>query len=320
MASMIKDKIPALVATLEQSRATARKKYVVMMGIGVPAFLVGVLLAALITIFHWSENGALYVIPVFLVIPGLILMAASAIIKHNYSSEAYSLLVNTVDSTLFPNAKKDPNRGLVLNVLLKPGFFASPDRYYGKNYKTCTYEGIPFEQAGYDLQRRERHTDSKGNTYYTYETYAKGTMYRFQYERNFAAIVKVLEKTGILSFGSGGLIKKETEYIAFNKKFQVLTSDETLVFYLLTPQIQEKILDLEGKFKGQFYMAFIGNELYIAVNDSDTSVSIPFKEKITEENLTPVVECLAIPAVFINLLGLNKTKFEANAGTKAVIS
>jgi hypothetical protein len=68
---------------------------------------------------------------------------------------------------------------MVLNVLLKPGFFASPDRYYGKNYKSCTYEGIPFEQAGYDLQRRESHTDSKGNTYYTYETYAKGTMYRF---------------------------------------------------------------------------------------------------------------------------------------------
>jgi hypothetical protein len=29
---------------------------------------------------------------------------------------------------------------------------------------------------------------------------------------------------------------------------------------------------------------------------------------------------LAIPAVFITLLGLNKTKFEADAGTKAVIS
>jgi hypothetical protein len=42
---------------------------------------------------------------------------------------------------LFPEAKKDPNRGLVLNVLLKPGFFASPDRYYGRNYKTATYNG-----------------------------------------------------------------------------------------------------------------------------------------------------------------------------------
>jgi len=319
MATMLNDKIPGLVATLESSRAVARKKYTVLLSIGVPCFLVGVVLAALITILHWSDDGALFFIPVFLVVPSLFLMGAAAIVKHNYSSNAYSLLLNTVDSTLFPAARKDPNRGMVLNVLLKPGFFALPDRYYGKNYKSATYEGISFEQAGYDLQRRERHTDSKGNTYYTYETYAKGTMYRFAYERNFAAVVKVLEKSGIISFGSGGLKKVETEYIAFNKKFQVLTSDETLVFYLLTPQIQEKILDLEAKFKGRFYMAFIGNELYIAVNDSDASIVIPFKQTITADNLTPIVECLAIPAVFITLLGLNKNKFEADAGTKPVI-
>ena len=110
-------------------------------------------------------------------------------------------------------------------------------------------------------------------------------------------------------------ISVETEYIAFNKKFQILTSDETLVFYLLTPQIQEKILSLESKFKGKFYMAFIGNELFIAVNDSDQSIVIPFKTPITVETLTPVVECLAIPAVFINLLGLNKNKFLKDAGT-----
>ena len=223
-------------------------------------------------------------------------------------------MANTVDKTLFPAAKKDPNRGLILNVLLKPGFFASPDRYYGKNYKTGSYDGISFEQAGYDLQRRERHTDGKGNTYYTYETYAKGTMYRFAYERNFAATVKVLEKSGLLSFGRGGLSPVETEYIAFNKKFQVLTNDETLVFFLLTPQMQEKILSLEGKFKGQFYMAFVGSELYIAVDDNDASIAIPFAHPVTLDNLSPIIECLAIPAVFITLLGLDKTKFENQSG------
>jgi Protein of unknown function (DUF3137). len=315
MAEMIADKIPALAQTIEASRSAVYKKYKILMAIGIPAFIVGIVIGALMAMFHWSDNGALYFIPVFLVVPGLVMMAMAAYYHHTYSSSAYRLLVDTVDSTLFPEAKKDPNRGMVLSILLKPGFFASPDRYYGKNYKTAVYNGIPFEQAGYDLQRRESHTDSKGNTYYTYETYAKGTMYRFQFERNFAAIVKVLEKSGILTFGGGNLKKAETEYIAFNKKFQILTSDETLVFYLLTPQIQEKILSLESKFKGKFYMAFIGNELFIAVNDSDQSIVIPFKTPITVETLTPVVECLAIPAVFINLLGLNKNKFLKDAGT-----
>jgi hypothetical protein len=106
MAAMLNDKIPSLVATLESARAVARKKYVVTLAIGVPCFLVGVVFAALMTILNWSENGALYIIPVFLVVPGLILMAVAAIVKHNYSSNAYSLLVNTVDATLFP--ERDP--------------------------------------------------------------------------------------------------------------------------------------------------------------------------------------------------------------------
>src|SRR5574344_507324 len=316
--AMLKDQIPQLVAILEAQRSFARKKYVRLMAIGAPMFAVAILFGALMVILHWTnDNGALLFIPVLLGIAGVVMMVMAAYYHRTYRSNAYSLLVNTVDATLFPEAKKDPNRGLVLNVLLKPGFFASPDRYYGRNYKTATYNGIPFEQAGYDLQRRESHTDSKGNTYYTYETYAKGTMYRFQFERNFAAIVKILEKSGILSFGGGNLKKVDTEYMAFNKKFQVLTSDETLVFYLLTPQIQEKILSLEGKFKGQFYMAFIGHELYIAVNDSDQSVTIPFSKPITVEVLTPIVECLAIRAVFINLLGLAKAKFQKDAGVTA---
>jgi hypothetical protein len=95
---------------------------------------------------------------------------------------------------------------------------------------------------------------------------------------------------------------------------QVLTSDETLVFYLLTPQIQEKILSLEAKFKGQFYMAFIGNELFIAVNDSEHLGQYPFLQADHPREMTPIVELYAIPAVFINLLGLNKAKFERRGG------
>jgi hypothetical protein len=77
----------------------------------------------------------------------------------------------------------------------------------------------------------------------------------------------------MLSFGSGGNLKKvETEYIAFNKKFfQVLTSDETRLLSFDPADPREDPV-LEGKFKGQFYMAFIGNELFIAVNDSNTSI------------------------------------------------
>jgi hypothetical protein len=247
-------------------------------------------------------------------IGGLPCLCVVPILKSTYSRRLRQTLNGVVNQVLFPKRVELPREGLNLKLLLKPGFFAVPDRYLYSDFMSSTYEGIPFERAKYDLQREETTTDSKGHTTTTYNTYAKGTMYHFTYERDFGQIVKVLEKQGFFSLGHQGLTKVETEYILFNKKFLVLASDETTVFYLLTPQIQEKILSLEGKFRGQFYMAFIGNELFIAVNDSDTSIQVPWKEKATLENLMPVVECFAIPAVFIKLLGLNKNKFLKDAG------
>jgi hypothetical protein len=304
--------ITALVTPLETARSSAYKKYRVLMAIGLPSLIVGLILLILTFALSWPSwvKGFGF----FFTAAGIILLIIAGTIRMNFVRNTYSTLKNTVENALFPGAFKDPNRGLVLKTLLAPGFFSTPDRYYGRDYMSCTYNNIPFEKAAYDLQRKETHTDSKGNTYTTYETYAKGTMYHFTYERDFGQIVKIIEKSGMLFFGSAGLKKVETEYILFNKKFKVLASDETTVFYLLTPQIQEKIMALESKFRGQFYMAFIGNELFIAVNDSGSSIQIPFRFPITKEVLTPIVECLGIPAVFINLLGLNKNKFEKNAG------
>ena len=313
MAVTLKDQIPELAEQIEETRAETRKKYVVMMAVGIPLLVVGLIVYFSFTIS--GIDGMLYMIPTLLAVFGVSLIAVAGLMKHNYNSNACDLLEEAVDSTLFPDAEKDPDRGMAISNIMKPGFFQTPDRYCAKNYKKCSYGGVPFEQAGYDLQRREEHTDSKGNSYYTYDTYARGTMYHFIYDRSFTAVVKVLERGQAANFGNDGLGAVETEYIAFNKKFKILTNDETLVFYLLTPQIQEKIMSLEERFKGQFYMAFMGDELFIAVNDGDESFRLPFKEEVTVESLTPIVECLAIPAVFVSLLGLNKAKFEANAGT-----
>lgn len=310
--SALDEKIHSLVAPLETERSQVYKRYRISLIIGIPGLIVGFILLILMMLFSWPDFTMIFV--AICLIAGFVGIALAAYSSSNFKKKAISTLAATVDETLFPAAVKNPNVGLNLKTLLTPGFFATPDRYIQSNLRKAVYETIPFEQGDYNLQRREEHTDSKGNTYVSYETYAAGTMYHFTFERNFGQIVKVLERAGLLTLGSGGLIKKETEYIAFNKKFVVLTSDETTVFYLLTPQIQEKILSLESKFKGQFYLAFIGNELFIAINDSHSSIALPLKTPITYENLAPIVECLAIPAVFINLLGLAKAKFEKNAG------
>lgn len=312
MADTLDEMVKTVLPHFEEARKKARKTYGILLGIGIPCIVIGAVLFFIALMKDWP-NIAL-VLLALLVIAGIVLCFVAAGVHGKYSRQVSSWAEDSVNQLLFPNALKDDGRGLLLKKVMEPGFFAVPDRYFGSNYLTATYDGISFEKANYRLQKLETHTDSKGHSYTTYEDYAQGTMYRFQYDRDFGQVVKVLEKQGMLSYAKGNLQKVETEYILFNKKFLTLASDATTVFYLLTPQIQEKILSLENKFKGQFYLAFIGNELFIAINDSHSSIALPLKTPITYENLAPIVECLAIPAVFINLLGLAKAKFEKNAG------
>jgi hypothetical protein len=316
MADTLDEMVKTVLPHFEEARKKARKTYGILLGIGIPCIVIGAVLFFIALMKDWP-NIAL-VLLALLVIAGIVLCFVAGGVHGKYSRQVSSWAEDSVNQLLFPNALKDDGRGLLLKKVMEPGFFAVPDRYFGSNYLTATYDGISFEKANYRLQKLETHTDSKGHSYTTYEDYAQGTMYRFQYDRDFGQVVKVLEKQGMLSYAKGNLQKVETEYILFNKKFLTLASDATTVFYLLTPQIQEKILSLENKFKGQFYLAFIGNELFIAVNDSNTSIRIPWSKPLSQEEMMSIVELYAIPAVFIKLLGLNKAKFEKNAGVAAV--
>lgn len=253
---------------------------------------------------------------VVLSIIAFILLGIGLGIKNSFCKEVRNRAEKAVRDELFPDAKLDPNKGFDLPFLMKPGFFGSPDRYYGSEYMSGSYKGIAFQKASYDLQKKHTTTDSKGHTITTYITYAKGTMYHFTFERDLGETVKILEKQGVLSFGSSKdkLAKVETEYIQFNKKFRVLASNETTVFYLLTPQIQEKILALEPKYKGTFYLAYIGNSLFIAVNDSGESVKVPYSKPISDEIMRPLLEFYGAPALFIDTLDLDSNKFKKNAG------
>ncbi len=285
-------------------------------------FILGpiLLITGLILFFIASdtfEDSALFVIAIFLFLTGFVLFAIGLGVKASFSKQARNNMEKIICDHLFPGATYSHDEGFELSFLLSPGFFASPDRYYGSEYMKGTYKGIPFQKAMYDLQKRQTHTDSKGNTIVTYDTYAKGTMYYFEFSRHFKETVKIIEKQGILSFGStkGGLKQVETEFIQFNKKFRILCSNETTVFYLLTPQIQEEVMNLEKKYKGSFFMAFMDNALFVAINDSGATVSIPFSKPISEETMRPVVDFYGTPATIIDSLKLDGNKYKADALT-----
>lgn len=313
---MDSEKTEALIGVFEPKRQAARRKSRIQAAIGWSALPLGA--AALFGFFAAPPAIAklLFAIAIILIVGGALSLSAAGLTKKNYQKDLLASVGEEVDKAFFPGAYSDPHRGVSLRTMMAPGFFSQPDRYIGEDFRTAEYHGISFEQGHYRLQKRFETSEGRGRAAVSYADYAIGTMYHFSFARDFGQVVKVLERKGTLSYGTGSLKQVETEYIEFNRKFVVLASDETTCFFLLTPQVQEKIMSLEGMFKGQFYLAFVGHELFIAANNSDRSVKVPWKDPLTAENMQAVIESFALPAVFIDLLGLAKPKFEENGGAK----
>lgn len=304
---MIKIDTQAIIDEFEPKRASAFKKYVILLIIGI--LLIGGGIGFICIFAEWSlAAGAICVIA------GIILVAIAISVQNNFRKNYLNKISSQVLSQVFPDYKFNPKAGMDIREILYPGFFVQPDKWQSSNLMEASYSGIPFRVSDYNLMKRERRTDSKGNAYYVDVTYAQGKMYRFRFTKNFKAIVKVLEKSGAVSFGSAGLQKCETEFIAFNEKFVIYASDQMTVFYILTPQIQEKILELETLLQGQFYMAFINNELYVAANSNgEDFYKFKFSKPITIDSVRSIISAIIIPATLIDNLKIDERKFSSDS-------
>ena len=245
-----------------------------------------------------------------LFIGGAIVVGVGASIKSKVQKKfKEEFIVNLVKET-YPGCTYNPKMGLDLKELMEPGFFRRPDRYFSEDLLIAEYEGIPFTMVDYTFQDERRTTDSKGHTRVTYVTYAKGRHMVFDFKREFNQVVKVLETRG-LGANVRGLEKIDTESINFNEKFDTYTSDSLTAFYVLTPQIQEKLLELETKFKGSIFFAFMNGKFYLSINDNVDTLDMSLKGEINEQTLDHIRAQLNVPAAVIHELKLSGDKYNS---------
>ena len=192
---------------------------------------------------------------------------------------------------------------------MSPNFFSVPDRYYFKNMATSDYGGFSWFMHDYKLQRR--HVDKDGNVSYT--TYAEGKFYYFDFKREFNQIVKVVEKAflGNVTFDTR-LKTVETESVDFNKKFKIYCSDPLTAFYILTPQMQEKIMKFEKEFNGRFYMSFYKSCLCICLEGIENYKSCNIYSSLHGSKIARLEKYILFPKLIIDELKLSSDKFNSD--------
>ena len=242
------------------------------------------------------------------IVAGAILIGIGSSMKTKLSNEFKQKFVVNLVKEVYPDSVYNPKGGLSISQMLEPGLLSRPDRHYTEDYLKATYDGVPFEMCDFTFQERHTTTDSKGHTRTYYVTYAQGRFMIFDFKREFNQVLKVVENS-YLGLTSRGLEKVETESIDFNKKFKTYTSNPLTAFYVLTPQIQLKLMELESKFKGSIYFAYMKGKMYVVIADGVSILDVNASKQISLDTLKVLESQLNLPAAIIKELGLSDTKF-----------
>lgn len=274
------------------------KKANIMLYIGIPILVIGII----ISVSDIAPFGFIFVIA------GFVLILVNVTIKAKISKEFKDKFVPSIVQSVYPGAIYSPKWGLSEAEIMEPGFFKRPDRFYSEDLVKATYNGILFQMSDFDLKERHETRDKDGNVKVTYETYAKGRFIVFDFKREFNKVLKIVQSR---SFGirMSGLNKVETESIDFNDRFHVYSSDDLTAFYVLTPQVQVKYIELDEEFKGTLYFAYMNGKFYMAVCDFKSILDINASKKISEKTIEFLNQQLTVPKRVIEKLGLDKTKF-----------
>ncbi len=201
--------------------------------------------------------------------------------------------------------------GIPIEEINALGVAAEPDRHYEEDYITCTYNDIPYEMCDCTLQERVVTHDSKGNRQVTYETYFKGRVIKIDFQRDLNMELKVVNNA-TRGFKYKPLLPFETELIEFNKKFKCYASSKEDGFYILTPMLIQKMLELENKFKGGMYYVIKHNNLYVLINNSGDSLEVNIHKALDEKQLNKIRADILIGASIINEFRMDKDKYNVN--------
>lgn len=212
---------------------------------------------------------------------------------------------------VFKNITYLPNEEMDYYKIANTNMMYMGDYYHSNDYIKGEYKNINFELA--DVEIEDEYTDSDGDTHRI--TIFQGQWFIFDFNKSFKSDIQVCEKTFRNAKRKNKKYeskfkKVELESLEFNKKFNVYAKEEIEAYYILTPNMMERILNVNEKIKGDLLFCFIDNKLHIGLyNNRDLFEPNIHKKIILERDTLKTMEELNIITNFIDLMNLDNDLF-----------
>lgn len=164
----------------------------------------------------------------------------------------------------------EPNFGIPKNVLRDAHVVRFGNRYHTEDLVTGKYHGVYFVQADLDSEAKSKHNTT---------IFFKGKWVIIKYPKAFAGTVTVIDKDYKYRVKKNKWLDSVAlENETFNNMFITESSDQHLAFYLLTPQLMERLMYIKQSAHGSVVLCFKDGYLHIGVNDYKDTFEPNYKQ------------------------------------------
>lgn len=227
--------------------------------------------------------------------------------QKQYADGFKNLVIPHVIAAVNPTLAYSPRDYISENEFRMCQLFRSPDRYRGEDMVQGSVGATRIRFSEVHAEEKHERTDSKGHRRTEYVTLFKGLFFIADFNKEFKGITFVLPDTteklfgkfgqslqalgARFSFGQRELVKLEDP--EFEKNFVVYSRDQVEARYLLSTSLMRRLLDFRAKCGHPFHLAFIANQIYMAV---------PLRENIFEPPALSKPLDASCAATYINQL------------------
>ena len=263
------------------------------------AIALGIALLGLVFTATANEPGMLWIAG----IGGMIIaIIYGAIRLGNFSSTYRGIFKNEVfrrvTQSIAPGMVYEPHRCVDQSFFQECGLFSSRiDRYRGEDYFAGSVDqtGLLFSEL--HVEREESSTDSKGNRSTRWVTVFRGLFLVVDFHKEFRGQTMIQTDVAESMFGwlgrklqnfSGDLVRLENP--EFERAFKVRSTDQVEARYLLTPAMQERLLDMRRHWGHHIQFTLRRSLMFIAIPKSDNWFEMAGHQ---EGSYRPVVKLFA---------------------------
>lgn len=208
-------------------------------------------------------------------------------LKADFITEYKQILLKSELESFFDNVQFSSSEGFSEEEIENWGLLNTSDRFYSDDMIEADYRGCHFKRSDIKIQDVRR----TGKTT-TVVTIFEGPYMIFEFPKKFSKYTVVKErefldngKPGNWLFGGMDVERVEMESKQFNDTFVVYTNDGQEAFYLLTPPLMEKMLEINELQEGRFFFGFIDNALHVAVNNGENAFEPSLFSEIDKSEL-----------------------------------